>query len=177
MAQDNPAFIRAVGFVLSAEGLDKLSIDPKDPGNWTGGKVGVGTLVGTKYGISAAAHPTVDIASLNSGRAQSIYYNEYWLNINGGALAPPIGMLVFDTAVQHGVVVAIKMLQRTLGLETDGIVGPVTLAAVRKVDPSAFKIDFLSRRAMYYASLDSTEFLHEGRGWFRRLFALEAATQ
>ena len=29
------------------------SADPKDPGNWTGGRPGVGKLLGTKYGIAA----------------------------------------------------------------------------------------------------------------------------
>lgn len=29
------------------------SNDRRDPGNWTGGKVGIGTLKGTKFGIAA----------------------------------------------------------------------------------------------------------------------------
>ena len=33
------------------------SANPKDPGNWTGGKVGVGKLLGTKSGIAAASYP------------------------------------------------------------------------------------------------------------------------
>ena len=37
-----------------------LSLDPTDTGNWTGGAVGRGTLVGTKYGISAASYPTLE---------------------------------------------------------------------------------------------------------------------
>ncbi|RYC28946.1 hypothetical protein D3273_26555 [Lichenibacterium minor] len=49
-------FRRAVlPFTLHHEGGS--SVDPRDPGNWTGGKRGRGKLVGTKYGIPASSHP------------------------------------------------------------------------------------------------------------------------
>ena len=35
------------------------SSNPKDPGNWTGGKVGAGKLLGTQKGIAAASYPIV----------------------------------------------------------------------------------------------------------------------
>ena len=38
--------------------------DSRDAGNWTGGKVGVGKLVGTKFGLSAATYPTLDIKNI-----------------------------------------------------------------------------------------------------------------
>lgn len=38
--------------------------DRNDKGNWTGGRVGVGQLKGTKYGISAAAYLHLGIKSL-----------------------------------------------------------------------------------------------------------------
>jgi hypothetical protein len=34
-----------------------LSMDERDPGNWTGGAIGKGELRGTKYGISAQTYP------------------------------------------------------------------------------------------------------------------------
>ena len=49
-------------FTLHHEG--GLSLDRRDTGNWTGGKVGLGRLVGTKYGIAASAHPMLDIRGL-----------------------------------------------------------------------------------------------------------------
>ncbi len=53
-------------FTLHQEG--GLSLDPKDPGNWTGGKVGLGKLLGTKYGIAAASHPGLDVRHSRSSR-------------------------------------------------------------------------------------------------------------
>jgi len=40
------------------------SDDRNDPGNWTGGKVGVGELLGTKYGVAANSYPMEDIQGL-----------------------------------------------------------------------------------------------------------------
>jgi lysozyme family protein len=53
--------------------------DPRDPGNWTGGQVGAGQLVGTKYGISAAANPDLDIPNLTWEEAEDIYFLRYWI--------------------------------------------------------------------------------------------------
>jgi hypothetical protein len=48
-------------------------MDGKDPGNWTGGKVGKGQLKGTKYDVSAAAFPKENIAGLTKDKAIAIY--------------------------------------------------------------------------------------------------------
>ena len=63
---------------LTYEGGEKVSLVRADPGNWTDGKVGVGELKGTKYGIAASAHPTLDIAGLTLPAAEAIYEREYW---------------------------------------------------------------------------------------------------
>ena len=56
-------FARCFAFTLAAEGpFTKLA---SDPGNWTGGAVGHGALHGTKYGISAAAYPGLDIENIS----------------------------------------------------------------------------------------------------------------
>jgi lysozyme family protein len=59
-----PGFERALAFTLRWEG--GLSQDPDDPG---------GT---TKYGISARAHPEVDVRNLTLEDAKEIYRKEYW---------------------------------------------------------------------------------------------------
>ena len=37
------------------------SLDPHDRGNWTGGAINVGECKGTKFGISAAAYPNLEL--------------------------------------------------------------------------------------------------------------------
>jgi len=81
--------------------------DPDDPGNWTGGKVGEGQLVGTKYGISAAANPDIDIPNLTWERAEDLYYTRYWLPSGAGdAWAnghKAVALVTMDGALHSGV--------------------------------------------------------------------------
>lgn len=94
-------FERAVAFVLRWEG--GFSQVRSDPGNWTGGKVGEGELRGTKFGISAAAYPKLDIVNLTMEAAKAIYRRDYW-NLLGldRVQDPDYALVVFDSAVQHG---------------------------------------------------------------------------
>jgi len=47
-----------------------------DPGNWTGGAIGAGLCRGTKFGISAAAYPELDIAGITLDAAKEIYRHQ-----------------------------------------------------------------------------------------------------
>ena len=87
-------------FTLRHEG--GLSLDRRDPGNWTGGKVGLGRLVGTKYGIAASAHPMLDIRSLTLDDAAAIYWRDYVVRPGFDALPLPLLLVVFDTGVNCG---------------------------------------------------------------------------
>lgn len=96
--QDNWA--RAWPIVLSIEG--GLSLDPNDSGNYYQGK-----LIGTKYGISAAVWGgQYDIPNLTKEQALEIYKQAYWDAAGCNKLTWPMCLVVFDTAIQHGVNVA-----------------------------------------------------------------------
>jgi lysozyme family protein len=75
----------------------------EDIGNWTGGAVDVGELKGTKYGISAASYPELDIKNLTKRDASQLYHHDYWLASQANTYSWPLSLLVFDTAVLHGV--------------------------------------------------------------------------
>jgi lysozyme family protein len=122
-------FDAAFAWVVGAEG--NYSDDSGDPGNWTGGAIGAGELRGTKYGISAAAYPTLDIASLTLDEARAIYARDYWAPIHGDALPAALALVVFDAAVNSGVGQSGVWLQIVIGAAADGVIGPATLAAVR----------------------------------------------
>ena len=65
------AFEQAFAIVVGHEGT--FCAERRDPGNWSGGAVGKGELRGTRFGISAAAYPTEDIANLTCAAAERIY--------------------------------------------------------------------------------------------------------
>jgi lysozyme family protein len=74
-----------------------------DVGNWTGGAVGVGENKGTNWGVSAASYPHLDIKNLTQAEAHAIFFRDYWQASGADKLAWPACLLVFDTAILHGV--------------------------------------------------------------------------
>ena len=106
------AWEKAAEFVLKIEG--ELSLDPQDRGNWTGGHIGAGVLKGTKWGISAASYPHLDIASLTREQALEIYRRDYWEASGASEIAWPMSLILFDTAVNHGVGVAKELFFNSL---------------------------------------------------------------
>lgn len=164
------SFTRAFAVVVGEEG--GYGADPADPGNWTGGAVGAGALHGTKFGISAAAYPTLDIAGLTLAQAQAIYRRDYWDPVAGDALPPPLALIVFDAAVNNGVDRAARWLQGAVGVAQDGEIGPQTRAAVaaRAADPAPLCAEFMAQRTVFMAGLPTWRDF--GLGWARRLCAL-----
>lgn len=104
-------FNEAADIVLGHEG--NFQAIRNDRGNWTSGKVGVGELKGTKYGITAMTYPSVDIKNLTLDEARAIYKRDFWDKINGDALEPALALVAFDTAINSGVGRAIQFLNQT----------------------------------------------------------------
>jgi lysozyme family protein len=166
-------FFETVAFpwVVGEEGT--LSLDPRDRGNWTGGAVGAGQLKGTKYGVSAAAYPDLDIPNLTLQQAHDLARTRYWDPTNCGQLPPAVALCVFDFAYNAGNAEAGKVLQRSAGpgVVVDGVVGPQTLAAIRELDPRTVVTTFTDQRIAAYQKM--AEFSIEGTGWTARARATE----
>ena len=139
-------FERSMTFLRKWEG--GFQNNPEDHGNWTGGRKGVGELKGTKFGISAASYPDLDIVNLTQEQADAIYRRDYWQRSGADKLQWPACLLIFDTAVLHGVGTALNW-QKEVG--TDAFV----LAA---------------KRLRRYTQLDNWSVF--GAGWVNRVAAL-----
>lgn len=164
MADHFDKFIRRI---LSHEG--GYSTDRTDPGNWTGGKVGVGQLKGTKYGIAANTYPTLDIKNLTWDQAAAIYRRDYWLAARADELPPAVGFQLLDGAVNSGVRRATQWLQRAARVADDGILGPISMAAIAKADPSDLVMRFIAERLDFMTGLRNWP--DHGKGWARRIAA------
>lgn len=100
IAVSDKDFNRATNWVFQREG--GFQKNPKDAGNYY-----LGELIGTKYGISAASWAwKYDIPNLTKDQAREIYREHYWLASGADAIEWPLNLLVFDTAVLHGVGIA-----------------------------------------------------------------------
>lgn len=158
-------FEKSFAALIDSEGA--FTDDPRDPGNWTSGVVGVGILKGTKFGISAASYPELDIKNLTLPLAKQIYFNDFWMKISIDKLPASIAFDMFDTAVNSGKEAAAKILQRALGLNDDGDIGPKTIAGAAGLDPQLLDKRFSAQRLLYIT--DAKKFPTYGRGWVRRI--------
>lgn len=100
----------AFAFTVGEEG--GFQCDPDDSGNWTGGKVGAGELRGTKYGVSAAAYPMLDIKNLSLEDAKLIFEKDYWKKAGCDKLTAPLDIIVCDNAYHSGVSAALENLRQ-----------------------------------------------------------------
>nr|WP_113865498.1 N-acetylmuramidase [Brenneria salicis]NMN90548.1 putative secretion activating protein [Brenneria salicis ATCC 15712 = DSM 30166]RBP64878.1 putative peptidoglycan binding protein [Brenneria salicis ATCC 15712 = DSM 30166]RLM31594.1 peptidoglycan-binding protein [Brenneria salicis ATCC 15712 = DSM 30166] len=174
-----PAFTHAVTFVLGKEG--GYVNDPTDKGGET--KFGVSDLRdGVADGmtdIDGDKKPDVRIKDLTLEQASQIYYRDYWYPAYCNDWPDGISLIVFDSAVQHGVKKALQLLQDAAGVTADGIVGPKTTAAVISADPEWLLTRYLLRRARYYADIIKSN-TSQGKylnGWFNRLDSVTNAAR
>lgn len=99
-----------------------FSLRRDDPGNWTGGRVGAGTLKGTNFGIAASAHPTLDIVHLTRAEAEAIYASEYWTPAGCEALPAGLDLSHFDGTVNSGRARSARWLARASSKTSGGTV-------------------------------------------------------
>ena len=150
--------------------------DPDDKGDWTGGEIGSGELKGTKYGISAAQFPHLDIENLTPDDAIKIYIEGYWKKLYSQIDSQLVANKLADLGVLFGVGVAVRVLQATLktgfpDVDIDGVFGPTTLDAVNQADESsllqAYKSAMVARTLrIAVANPHESKFV---AGWGRRI--------
>ena len=158
-------FDKAFDRLIGHEG--GYSTDRKDPGNWTGGKVGVGTLKGTKYGIAANTYPSLDIKNLTLAQAKEIYKKDWWDKLGANGLHSAIVFQLWDFAINAGKKRAVMELQQSVGVTVDGAIGPKTIAAVNAHDLNDVLLTLTAERLTFYTSLST--FSTYGKGWVNRV--------
>lgn len=159
-------FERAFAHVVQPDVEGIMSIDSQDPGNWTGGAIGKGELKGTRFGISASRYPTLNIAAVTVTDARGLYKRDFWDAARCDEFPEALAFCVFDSAVNQGPTTAVKILQRSLGVTDDGIVGAHTLKAAHAISPHDAVVEFQAERIVAYANLGTWHLF--GRGWARR---------
>jgi lysozyme family protein len=102
---------KSLAVVFGHEG--GLQCDPSDPGNWTGGKVGVGRVGCTKFGIATNTYPNLDIRNLTLSQAGKLYEHDFWIPLRLSDLkSQGIATEIFDTAVNCGVGMSARIVTR-----------------------------------------------------------------
>jgi lysozyme family protein len=144
-----------------------LSMDPRDPGNWTSGRPGVGELKGTKFGIAANTYPDLDIKSLTLDQAKAIYLRDWWIKAGADQYDGAIAFQLWDFAVNAGMETAKRALQRAAKVADDGQIGPKTVLAIKSMTVTDVLSRFNAQRLRHYTSLSTWSTY--GKGWTNRV--------
>ena len=139
------SFSAATAFTRAEEG--GFSIRADDGGNWTGGIVGAGQLIGSNMGVSAPI--LVDWLGLDPATAadtmrdlpvevfETIARGRFWSPLACAALDGAVALMVFDFGWNAGVARSSRLLQTVVGMSgrsVDGEVGDRTLSLVGTPD-------------------------------------------
>jgi len=128
----------------------------------------------TNFGVTRATYEQYvgrqvmdgEMEGLTHDDVYPIYKENYWDTVRGDDLPSGVDWSTFDWAVNSGKSRASKALQRIVGVEADGGIGPMTLQAVAEVEPEEIIKQMHYVRDNFYRSLDTFEVF--GKGWVRR---------
>lgn len=135
-----------------------------------GGPTKFGITQGTLAEFRRVPVSPADVAELTEDEARNIYRQVYvkpWEGIVPALVLP----LLADSAVNHGPGRALKMLQKALGVEPDGVLGPSTQAAIVAMDAEHMYRKLCAERVRFYGrliSLDQTQ-SRFAAGWCNRI--------
>lgn len=132
-----------------------------------GGATMYGITVGTLSKWRGRKVPKAEVKALTRSEAEQIYKAWYWDKVKADELPAGVDLVIYDYAVNSGPSRAAKALQRAVGVKQDGAIGPVTLAAVRKVDPVEIVETVCAQRLAFLRRLGTWGDF--GKGWSNRV--------
>ena len=141
------------GFVnhkLDPGGMTNLGVTKKVWEEW------VGKVVGEK-----------EMRALTPATVAPMYKKKYWDAVKADELPTGLDYLMFDFAINAGPGRAIKTMQKAIGTNPDGAIGPKTMAALKAADQADLIAKFSMEKELFYKSLPT--FATFGKGWMRRV--------
>lgn len=128
----------------------------------------------TSYGVTQMTWDAAVDQGIVSGDMQdakvddfiTIYHVNYWNAMQCDAMPPGVDLMLFNDGTLSGVGHTIKLLQRCVHVDNDGMIGPMTKAAIAAV-PTLDLIDRLYTADETYLShlANAPQFI---KGWTRR---------
>jgi lysozyme family protein len=146
--------------------------DPRDPG----GRTSRGILQ-SEWNVWRASHPGLpsDVWEAPQGEIEAIYKQKYWDVLRCDELPSGVDYAVFDYGVNSGNSRGAKVLQRCVGVNADGEIGPLTIGATLRVDPKTLVNQICDERLAFLKSLHTWPTF--GGGWSRRVSEVRAAAE
>lgn len=155
-------FAPGLTFVLHEEGGN--DDDPHDHG----GRTSRG-IIQREWTAWLNAHPgnnwPSDVWVAPQDQINAIYKAQYWDpycdRMTGG-----VDVMFFNFCVNAGRTQAVKTLQKSLGVNIDGMMGVITWSAIQAADPKALISAYAENMRSFYRAL--AQFPRYGKGWLSR---------
>jgi len=166
-----------IAYNISARHEGGYTNNPNDAGNWTGGKVNSGVLVGTNWGIAAPTFasylnriPTVaDMKNMSASTAKAIYKINFWDKIKLGDIKDQqVANIIFDAYINQTGGTG-WMIRKALGDDVSFKLGMSVGDQVPRINAVAGKTffeAFKAQRKAYYERQNNPTFI---KGWLNRL--------
>lgn len=126
----------------------------------------------TKYGITQADMPGVNIANITTDMASAYYKEHFWKDLYSQINDQLLGEKLFDIGVLMGVKTAVRMLQSSMESEihvvSDGVFGPETLSDVNQFGNLASYKTALIQHVINIVNNDPTQHVF-ANGWIARI--------
>lgn len=155
-------FDTAFDLLISHEGGFSNRPYADDPGG--------ATMYGVTEKVARANGYVGHMKDLPLDFAKFIYRKSYWDACKCDLMPDEIKYALFDAAVNSGVGQASKWLQSSVGVKSDGAIGPMTLHAVSAIDPVLVAKNMIGKRLRFMTELSNWS--SNAKGWSRRIAAL-----
>jgi lysozyme family protein len=157
-------FAEALPFILKEEG--GYVNDPQDSGGATNRGITQKTYDAFR---KSQGHEERSVQHLTKAETSKIY-SDIWTSCKASELPAGLNVLHFDFAINAGNKQAAKILQRTVNVEEDGIIGPITMTKVKSSNAEDLIYEYSELRKEFYRGLATArpkdlKFL---KGWLLR---------
>lgn len=149
--------------------------DPAD----RGGETNLGVTIGAWGSYLGRAIQPGEMKALTVDTVKPFYKSMYWDKVKGDDLPVGVDYAVFDFAVNAGTGRAAKFLQRAVGADDDGVIGPGTLGLVAKTDPATLLDNFAHQKQRFYNGLAANNPTQQKflKGWLARVDHVQDAAE
>lgn len=115
------------------------------------------------------------VRKISTPEVEEIYRKEYWNRAHCDELPIGVDFAVYDFAVNSGVSRAVKYLQGIVGAKRDGVIGIMTLDAIKEHDPEELVIRLCEERWAFMKRLRHWKTFKNG--WTRRVMGNRVGAQ
>lgn len=142
---------------------------PKDPGGATNKGVTQKTYDGWRQ---AQNQKPQSVRNIHMDEVKAIYKDQYAKPIWFDKLPSGVDYAVFDFAVNSGVSRAVKTVQKIVGQQQDGVMGNITLSAIKEYDSELLVEKLCAHRLAFMKRLKTWSVF--GKGWQRRVTSVKS---